>query len=82
MSEPGKNSEEAPENGPNLVLDAPSIPRTLRNGWESTNPTSSAQPENPSQGPSLTLLYSLLVLALAVAIGLALLIVLPFYHRQ
>jgi len=42
--------------------------------------------ENPepdsSQGPSLTLLFSLLALALAAAIGFALLIVLPFYHRR
>ena len=33
-------------------------------------------------GPSLTLLYSLIALALAAAIGLALMIVLPFYHRR
>jgi hypothetical protein len=36
----------------------------------------------PSQGPSLMLLYSLIVLALIVAIGLAMMIVLPFYHRR
>ena len=36
----------------------------------------------PSQGPSLALLYGLLALALAAAIGFALLIVLPFYHRR
>jgi hypothetical protein len=36
----------------------------------------------PGQGPSLTLLFGLLVLALAAAIGFALLIVLPFYHRR
>jgi hypothetical protein len=35
-----------------------------------------------SKGPSLTLLYSLIALALAAAIGLAVLIVLPFYHRR
>jgi hypothetical protein len=40
-------------------------------------------PEDPpAKGPSLTLLYGLLVLALAAAIGFALLIVLPFYHRR
>jgi hypothetical protein len=39
-------------------------------------------PEDPPKGPSLTLLYGLLVLALAAAIGFALLIVLPFYHRR
>ena len=38
--------------------------------------------DGPKQGPSLTLLYSLIALALAVAIGLALLIVLPFYQRR
>ncbi|MGO9777731.1 MAG: hypothetical protein ACLQGT_09225 [Terracidiphilus sp.] len=37
---------------------------------------------DPDKGPSLTLLYGLLVLALAAAIGFALLIVLPFYHRR
>ena len=37
---------------------------------------------NASQGPSLTLLYSLVALALATAIGFALFIVLPFYHRR
>jgi hypothetical protein len=36
----------------------------------------------PSQGPNLTLIYSLIALALAVAIGLAMMIVLPFYHRR
>jgi hypothetical protein len=39
-------------------------------------------PESPSQGPSLTLIYGLLALVLAAAIGFALLIVLPFYHRR
>jgi hypothetical protein len=38
--------------------------------------------ETPKNGPSLMLLYSLLILALGAAIGLALLIVLPFYHRR
>jgi hypothetical protein len=36
----------------------------------------------PGKGPNLTLLYGLLVLALAAAIGFALLIVLPFYRRR
>jgi hypothetical protein len=40
------------------------------------------EPERPAQGPSLKLLFGLLVLALAAAIGFALLIVLPFYHRR
>jgi hypothetical protein len=42
-----------------------------------------ADPEiGHSQGPSLTLLYGLIALALAAAIGFALLIVLPFYRRR
>ena len=40
----------------------------------------SEPPDRPAQGPSLTLLFGLL--ALAAAIGFALLIVLPFYHRR
>lgn len=36
----------------------------------------------PSAGPNLILLYSLIALALAVAIGLAALIVMPFYQRR
>jgi hypothetical protein len=35
-----------------------------------------------AQGPNLVLLYGLIALALAVAIGLAVLIVLPFYRRR
>lgn len=33
-------------------------------------------------GPSLTLLYSLIALALAAAIGFAVMIVLPFYRSR
>ena len=36
----------------------------------------------PTPGPNLALLYSLIGLALALAIGLAVMIVLPFYHRR
>jgi hypothetical protein len=36
----------------------------------------------PDRSPSLPLLYSLIALALAAAIGLALLIVLPFHQRR
>jgi hypothetical protein len=40
-------------------------------------------PDGPSSGePSLRLLYSLIALALVVAIGVAVLIVLPFYQRR
>ena len=38
--------------------------------------------DEPSRGPNLTLIYSLMALALLVAIGCAALIVLPFYHRR
>lgn len=53
-------------------------------GFESPE---AAPPEAPSEEPpapsaNLTLLYGLLALALAAAIGFALLIVLPFYHRR
>ncbi|MGO8934936.1 MAG: hypothetical protein ACLPLZ_16965 [Terracidiphilus sp.] len=37
---------------------------------------------DPSTGPNLVLLYSLIGLALAAAIGLAALIVRPFYLRH
>ena len=36
----------------------------------------------PSQGPNLILLYSIVAIAIAAAIGFAMLIVLPFYHRR
>jgi len=35
-----------------------------------------------SQGPNLTLIYSLIALALALAIGFAMMIVAPFHHRH
>jgi hypothetical protein len=38
--------------------------------------------EEPSQGTNIVLIYSLIALALAVAIGFALMIVMPFYHRH
>ena len=38
--------------------------------------------DSPSQGPNLILLYFLVALALAAAIGFALLIVAPFHHRH
>jgi hypothetical protein len=38
--------------------------------------------DEPSKGPNLVLIYSLLGAALLVAMGLAVLIVLPFYHRR
>jgi hypothetical protein len=47
----------------------------------SAGPVDESQ-DSPSRGPSLALLYSLIALALAAAIGLALMIVLPFHHRR
>jgi hypothetical protein len=47
---------------------------------EPTEPN--ADNDDSPQGPNLTLLYTLIALALATAIGLALMIVLPFYHRH
>jgi hypothetical protein len=38
--------------------------------------------DSPSPGPNLLLFYSLIGLALLAAIGLALTIVMPFYHRH
>ena len=38
--------------------------------------------DTPSSGPNLSLLYSLIALALALAVGFAVMIVLPFYHRR
>ncbi|MGH9590491.1 MAG: hypothetical protein ACRD25_08845 [Terracidiphilus sp.] len=44
----------------------------------------SETPENdePSKGPSLVLMYSLIALAMVVATAIAALIVLPFYLRR
>jgi len=38
--------------------------------------------DEPVRGLNLTLAYSLLALAIFAAIGIALFIVLPFYHRH
>ncbi len=40
------------------------------------------QDQERAQGPNLVLLYSIIAIAMAAAIGFALLIVLPFYHRR
>jgi len=47
-------------------------------------PESSQTPldDNSSTGPNLTLIYSLIALALIAAIGFALMIVVPFHHRH
>lgn len=50
---------------------------------DSENQQPAAEPEDPpSPGPNLVLLYSLIALAIVTAIGLALTIVMPFYHRH
>ncbi|HEY6487543.1 MAG: hypothetical protein WCC26_10625 [Terracidiphilus sp.] len=43
-----------------------------------------AEPEEkePAKGPNLVLLYSLLALALVVSMGIAALIILPFYQHR
>jgi hypothetical protein len=38
--------------------------------------------DEPSKGPSLLLMYSLIALAMLLAIGCAAMIVLPFYQRR
>jgi len=38
--------------------------------------------EEPAKGPNLALAYGLITIALLAALGFALLIVLPFYHRH
>jgi hypothetical protein len=47
-----------------------------------SNPEPPGSEDEPSKGPNLVLLYSLIALALVVAMGFAALIVLPFYHRR
>ncbi|MDE3187280.1 MAG: hypothetical protein KGM96_07125 [Acidobacteriota bacterium] len=46
------------------------------------NKSDSGDDDGPNQGPNLVLLYSIIAIAMAAAIGFALLIVLPFYHRR
>jgi hypothetical protein len=49
----------------------------------SDDPQQEPEDEEPnSQGPNLTLLYSLIGLALALAIGFAMMIVFPFWRRR
>ncbi len=49
---------------------------------DTERPTDGPGDKPPALGPNLILLYGLLALALAAAIGFALLIVQPFYHRR
>lgn len=45
-------------------------------------PNAREEKDEPSIGPNLVLVYSLIALALVTAIGFAVLIVLPFYLRR
>jgi hypothetical protein len=45
-------------------------------------PGPSEEKDEPSQGPNLVLIYGLIGLALVLAIGFAVLIVMPFYLRR
>jgi hypothetical protein len=51
-----------------------------------SDPEGHAETENDedsgSKGPNLVLIYSLIALALAFAIGFAMMIVAPFHHRH
>ncbi len=48
----------------------------------SPHPPQSTDEEPASKGLNLTLIYSLLALAFVAAIGIAVMIVMPFYHRR
>jgi hypothetical protein len=41
-----------------------------------------AEEDEPSKGPNLVLIYSLLAAAFIAAVAISVLIVLPFYHRR
>lgn len=45
-------------------------------------PHRAPEDDEPSKGPNLVLIYSLIAAAFLVAMGFAVMIVLPFYHRQ
>lgn len=46
------------------------------------DPAPTDETEEPSNGPNLVLIYSLIAFALIAAIAIAMLIVLPFYVRR
>jgi len=48
----------------------------------STEEPEESESDQPNTGPNLALMYCLIALALVAAIGLALLVVMPFYHRR
>ncbi len=45
-------------------------------------PQRGTEDDEPSKGPNLVLIYSLLAVAFLVAAGIAVMIVMPFYHRH
>jgi len=49
---------------------------------EPERPDAEVDVHEPAQGPNLKLIYSLIGLAMVIAIGLAVFIVLPFYLRR
>lgn len=51
---------------------------------DADRPTSPSEEDQtpPSRGPNLTLIYTLIVLAMIAAIAVAAMIVLPFYNRR
>ena len=53
-----------------------------RSEFEHQDTSNDELADEPTRGPSLTLLYTLIALALAAAIALAALIVRPFYLRH
>ncbi len=53
-----------------------------RSEFDQQDPSKDELANEPASGPSLTLLYTLIALALAAAIALAALIVRPFYLRH
>lgn len=53
------------------------------NSLQPENPKSDrTENDEPSRGPNLVLMYSLIALAILVAFGCAAMIVLPFYLRR
>jgi hypothetical protein len=63
-------------------MNNPEMPRGRQEQEIPAEPLPPASDDSASRGLSLTLLYTILVLALGAAIFLALLIVLPFWRRH
>jgi hypothetical protein len=54
----------------------------MSNPGQAGVPSGGEREDSPARGPNLKLLYGLIALALAAAIGFATMIVFPFYHRR